>query len=180
MNQEVHISGIIRSTNTFVTPFINLLDALHIHTNHSLADEHSFYITSEHPAWHHYDTELARYEVIKNAPFHILFNDAPINEKVAREVAYAIAQEKPILMVGSPHFATKITPLLKDSIESNLTAFYPIDFADLTQESLVLFIKNLKSVNYNLSANEKALIHSRVRAHFRHLLEEARDIYVER
>ena len=180
MNQEVHISGIIRSTNTFVTPFIHLLDTLHIHTNHSLADEHSFYITSEHPAWHHYDSEFARYETIKNAPFHILFNDAPINEKVAREVAYAMVQEKPIIMIGTPKFTSKITALLKDSIEANVSQFYLVDFADLTKESLVPFIENLSPIYYTLTPNEKALINARVRAYFRYLLEEARDIYVER
>lgn len=180
MNQEVHISGNVRSINTFFTPFINLLDTLHIHTNHSLTDEHSFYITSEHPAWHHYDTELARYETIKNAPFHVLFNDAPINENAAREVAYAIIQKKPILMVGSLQFTAKTSPLLKECIESNLAKFYTIDFADLTKESLVGFIENPTNPNYTLSSNEKALINARVRAYFRYLLEEARDIYVQR
>lgn len=180
MHQEVHISGTVKNNNPFIDPFIHLLDTFDIHTNHPMADEYSFYINSEHPSWHHYDTELARYEVIKNAPFHVLFNDAAITEKVACEIAYAMVQEKPILMVGTPRFSSKITSLLKEVILSNVTHFHSVPISDLATPSTTDFIETAQSTEYALSSSEKALIQSRVKAHFRHLLEEARDIYVQR
>jgi hypothetical protein len=178
MNQEICISGTIQPYNQAFKTLVGLLDGIGVHATHP-TDE-SFYINSQHPAWHHYDTQLALYESIAHAPFHILFNDGAITEDVARQMLYAILKERPVLMTGSPVFDDSISLFSKDILRRHVPLFHSINLPALEQTEIASLITRLSPVDYMLNESEKVLIQSRVKAHFRRLLDEARDIYVEK
>lgn len=178
MTVATHISGNIRPNNQAVDTLVSMLGNLGVRAAHP-ADE-SFYINSQHPAWHHYDTQLALYESIAQSPFHIVFNDGAITEDVGRQILYALLKERPILMTGAPTFDTSLSPFAKDIIVKRINQFHSVLLPGLEQSEMNELIKRVKPINYHLNENEKVLIRSRVKAHFRRLLEEARDIYVEK
>lgn len=178
MTVATQISGNIRPNNPAIDVLVSMLGNLGVRAAHP-TDE-SFYINSQHPAWHHYDTQIALYESIAQSPFHIVFNDGPITEEVGRQILYALLKERPILMTGAPTFDATISPFAKEIIVKRFDTFHSMLLPGLEPSEMNELITRVKPVDYRLSENEKVLIHSRIKTHFRHLLEDARDIYVEK
>jgi hypothetical protein len=139
-----------------------------------------FNINSQHPAWHHYDTELALYESIAEAPFHIILNDGEINDVIGRQIMYAMTKGRPIIMTGVPKFDADIDPFTRETILNHVQQFHSINLAGLEKEEMRNLIDAVSPQDYQLTNNESVLIRAKVRSHFRRLLEEARDIYVEK
>jgi hypothetical protein len=179
MTTATHIIGNIQSNNQLLDTLVGTLGKLGVRATHPPTGEY-FYINSQHPAWHHYDTAIALYESIAESPFHIIFNDGEINEEVGRQIMYAMTKNRPILMTGAPKFAASLNPFAREMIMQHMHLFHSINLPGLEQDELKTLIGHLQSCDYHLTNSEKILINSRVKTHFRKLLEEARDIYVEK
>lgn len=179
MTGVTQIIGNVRPDNDALYQLIETLGKLGVRATHPPMEE-LFIINSKHPAWHHYDTELAVYESIADAPFHIIFNQGEIDEEIGRQIAFAMLKNRPILMTGAPAFSKKISPFLCELITKKMQQFHSMKLPELETEEMETLIGHLGPQDYKLTDSERVLINSRVKAHFRRLLEEARDIYVER
>ncbi len=176
---STHISGNIRPGNSALDAIINTLGTVGVHAANP-SEDGLFSINSQHPAWHHYDTELALYESIAEAPFHIILNDGEITESIGRQILYAMSQGRPIVMTGLPTFATDISSFTRETILNHASQFHAINLAGLEKEEMRELVDTVSPQDYRLTDSEKVLIRAKVRSHFRRLLEEARDIYVEK
>jgi hypothetical protein len=179
MTTATQIIGNIQPGNQALDMLVGVLGQLGVRAAHPSADGF-FTISSEHPAWHHYDTELELYESIAKSPFHILFNDGAITDTAGQQLLYAMLKNRPIIMSGTPTFSDTISPFARDTIMTHLHRFHAVHLPGLDATEMKALLSHLKPCDYALTNSEKVLIQSRVRAHFRRLLEEARDIYVER
>ncbi|HJP80882.1 MAG TPA: hypothetical protein VJ841_00595 [Candidatus Saccharimonadales bacterium] len=178
MTGITQIIGNVRPDNDALFQLIETLGRLGVQASHPPMEE-LFIINSQHPAWHHYDTQLDVYESIAQAPFHIVFNEGKINEEIGRQIAFAMLKDRPILMTGAPHFDGKLSPFFRDLITAKMPLFHSIKLPELEKEEMKQLLGHLGPQDYSLTDSERVLINSRVKAHFRRLLEEARDIYVE-
>lgn len=179
MIASTHISGNIRPDNSTLDVIINTLGTIGVHAANP-SDDGLFHINSQHPAWHHYDTELALYESIAEAPFHIILNDGDITETIGQQIMYAMTKGRPIIMTGVPKFDADINPFTRETILNHVSQFHSINLAGLEKEEMRNLIDIVAPQDYQLTNNETVLIRAKVRSHFRRLLEEARDIYVEK
>lgn len=176
---STQISGNIRPGNNALDAIINTLGTIGVHAANP-SDDGLFHINSQHPAWHHYDTELALYESIAEAPFHIILNDGEIDESVGRQILYALSKNRPIIMTGVPKFDADISPFTRETILNHVSQFHAINLAGLEKDEMQRLIDAVSPQDYQLTDSEKILIRAKIRSHFRRLLEEARDIYVEK
>lgn len=76
-----------------------------------------------------YDVEIAFFEAIKRNPIHIVHNKHEtdygyIGESASIEIAYAILQNKPIVLLYNPTFSNKVPPAVKKLIEANARNFF--------------------------------------------------------
>jgi hypothetical protein len=130
--------------------------------------------------WHHYDTELALYESIAQSPFYSVFDDCVIDATIGRELLYAMTKNRPILVGKTPRFTKTAQPFVRDTITSHMTQFHVVKLSELDPRDLITFIEKLAPCDYRLTESEGVLINSHVKAHFRRLLDEARDVYVSK
>ncbi|MDX2776545.1 hypothetical protein PV379_04235 [Streptomyces caniscabiei] len=179
MTGVTQIIGNVRPDNDALYQLIETLGRLGVQATHPPMEE-LFIINSQHPAWHHYDTQLAVYESIAEAPFHIIFNEGEINEEIGRQIVFAMLKNRPILMTGAPAFSKKLSPFFRDLITAKMQLFHSMKLPELETEEMQTLLGHLGPQDYGLTESERVLINSRVKAHFRRLLEEARDIYVEK
>lgn len=179
MIAATQISGNIRPNNQTLDALVGMLGQLGISAAYPSMDEPSFYAGDQHIAWRYYDKELALYESIATSPFHIVFNDGDITEPVARQILYAMAKNRPILMTGAPTFSATLSPFMRDTIITHMQQFHSINLPELEPGEVKNLISRVGPQDYNLTSNEKTLIQSGVKAHFRKLLDQARDLYVK-
>jgi len=180
MIAATQISGNIRPDNQTLDVLISTLGQFGINATYPSVDEPSFYVSDEHLAWRHYDKELALYEAIASSPFHIVFNDGEITEDIGRQVLYAMAKSCPILMTGVPTFASTLSPFTRDIIVAHMPQFHSISLPHLEPQEMKSLINDITTRDYGLTKNERTLIQSRVKAHFRKLLDQAQNIYVKK
>lgn len=179
MSTITQISGNIHPDNRALHTLQGVFAQLNIRVTHPSADELFFYNRKDpDTTWQRYDNELSLYKSISNSPFHIIFNDGKIDQNVGRQILYAMTKKRPILMTGAPVFASSVTPFTRDLIKAHVWQFHSINLPELEASEMKLLISKLIPKDYKLSENEKVLIHSQTKAHFRRLLEDAREIYV--
>lgn len=175
MNDFTQISGNIRPGNTALYALKSLLSLVGIKVAHPSQDESLFYETDTKAIWRHYDRELAFYQSIANSPFHIVYNDAPIDSEIATQIIYAMLKNRPILMTGTPVFAETLAPLSRDTINKHIHYVHSINLADLELTELSMLLAKLKPIDYSFSKQEKVLMRALIRAHFRNILAESRE-----
>jgi hypothetical protein len=179
MTSTISISGNIHPNNLAFHTLITMLEQLDIHVAHPSADEPLLYSGTASDAWRQHDREVALFETIGAARFHIMYNDDAINETAGRQILYAMAKHRSILMTGTPTFTGDISPFTRDTILAHVQQFHSINLPELDIDELKVLISKLTQKDYRLAEGEKVLINSRIKAHFRRLLERAREIYVE-
>lgn len=85
-------------------------------------------------------------------------------------------KERPILMTGAPVFSEDLSLFIRDTLKKHLHDFHSINLPELELTELSILLSKLKPTSYSLSKNEKVLINSRVKALFRNLLSEAKEL----
>jgi hypothetical protein len=180
MNVVTQISGNTHPGNTALYALKSLLALIGIHVAHPSQDESLFYEADSHALWRQYDNELAFYSSIAHSPFHIVYNDGPIDEEITLQIAYAMLKGRPILITGEADLSERITPFIRGVITRHLHSFHSINLPELELTELSLLLSKLKPTDYSLSKNEKVLINGQVKAHFRSLLEEAKRLRIAR
>jgi hypothetical protein len=103
-----------------------------------------------------------------------MYNDGPIDNQIALQINYAMLKNRPILMTVELLFSTNISLFLRDTIKKHVNRFHTVKLAELELTELSLLLGKLKPMDYSLSKNERILINSGVRMHFRHLMETAK------
>jgi hypothetical protein len=82
---------------------------------------------------------------------------------------------KPIVLLHNPYFGKTTNLLFREIITRNLDRIQIIDLSTMPSTSLAAAINDVpKTVSYALTENEKALINSHLKEHFRHLLQPAK------
>jgi hypothetical protein len=180
MRSITQISTNTRPGNAALRALKSLLTFIGIQVTHPSRDESLFYETDSYAAWRIYDAELLFYESIANSPFHIIYNDAAIDEEVGLQVAYAMLKNRPILMTGAPVFTTDLSPFIRETLMKHVHTFHLVSLPDFELVELSLLLSKLKPTDYALSQHETVLIDSQVKAHFRKLLEEAKALRLTR
>jgi hypothetical protein len=176
MNVATQISGNIRPGNKALIALKSMLAHIGIHVAHPVKDESLFYGGDTSTLWQHYDKELEFYDSIGRSSFHIIYNDGVIDNEIGLQILYAMLKERPILMTGAPVFSDDISLFVRDTIVKHSPKFHSINLPELELTELSLLLQKLKPTNYSLSKHEKVLINARVKALFRHLLEEAKEL----
>lgn len=176
MNVATQISGNIRPGNKALIALKSMLAHIGIHVAHPVKDESLFYGGDMSILWQHYDKELEFYDSIGRSSFHIIYNDGVIDNEIGLQILYAMLKERPILMTGAPVFSDDISLFIRDTIIKHSQKFHSINLPELELTELSLLLQKLKPTNYSLSKHEKILINARVKALFRNLLEEAKEL----
>lgn len=175
MNVATQISGNISSHSPALHALRHMLIQLGIHVARPTQDEPLFYTTTMNTAWRQYNNELNFYEAIADSTFHIVYSSEKIDELVSQQILYAMLKNRPIVVTGKLVFSSKVGTFTRDLIGKHLRSFHLLDLADLDLAELSRVLSKLKTVDYALSKSEKILIRSRVKSHFRKLLDSAKD-----
>lgn len=178
MNIATQISGNIHPGNSALRALKSMLTLIGIHVTHPSRDESLFYEADSRATWRQYDNELAFYNSIADSPFHIVYNDGAIDDEIARQISYAMLKKRPILMTGAPTFSSSLSPFIRSVIIKHIHSFHSVNLPNLELTELSLLLGKLKPTDYSLSKNEKVLINAQVKAHFRNLLEEAKQLRI--
>lgn len=174
MNVATQISGNIQPGNIALHALKDMLTHIGISVTHSLADESLFYEPDTSTAWQQYQRELAFYESIAGSAFHIIYNDGAIDDKIGTQILYAMQKGRPIVMTGAPHFASDISPYVRQLIQTHLPQFHSVSLPELDLTELSTLLKKLEATDYHLTASEKILIKMRVNTHLQSLHETAK------
>lgn len=180
MNVATQISGNIRPGNKALLALKSMLTHIGINVAHPIKDESFFYKTDTSMSWQHYDKELEFYDAIARSSFHIVYNDGAIDNETGLQILYAMLKERPILMTGAPVFAKDLNLFLRDTLKKHLQEFHSINLPELELTELSKLLSKLKKTNYSLSKNEKVLINAKVKALFRDLLTEAKELQLSK
>lgn len=171
MTISIQISGNIQANNQAYLSFLHTLAHLGILTTHSVREEPSAYRATKN-IWQGYGEEVAFYESIARSPFHIIYNDAEINDRVGSQILYAILKNRPIIMTGTPIFSQQLHPFISEVIVNHFHDFHSINLPQLDLSELQELFGKLKRTNYRLTRSEEVLMRAQIRAHFRALLIE--------
>lgn len=175
MNVSTQISGDIHSHSPALHALRHMLIQLGIHVAHPTEDEPLFYTTSMNAAWQQYNNELDFYEAIANSAFHIIHNDKKIDELTSQQILYAILKNRPIVMTSGLVFSPKVSTFTRELIEKHAHSFQFVDLDGLDLIEFSHIFGKFKTIDYVLSDSEKVLINSRVKSHFRRLLDGAKN-----
>lgn len=176
MNVATQISGNIRPGNKALIALNSMLTHIGINVARPVKDEPFFYGTDMDTPWQHYNKELEFYDSISRSSFHIVYNDGAIDNEIGLQILYAMLKERPILMTGAPVFSEDLSLFMRDTLKKHLQDFHSINLPELELTELSILLSKLKPTSYSLSKNEKVLINSRVKALFRNLLTEAKEL----
>lgn len=162
MRLVAHIIG------THKAPIAAMRDQLlkqDIQATHPGTDE--FFNTS---GWSEYEIDLCNYEAIAACTVLIVSNVGPISTTVARQICYAIAKNKPIILTHELVFAPDTDRWLADIILHQAQYLQALESADHTGN----FLHTLpRKQQYNVTAREQLRITMTCRAHFRELLQKS-------
>lgn len=175
MNITTQISGNIHPHSAALHALKDMLTQLGINVAHPAQDESLLYKTDPNTAWQRYNTQLSFYESIADSAFHILYNDEKISDDVSKEVLYAMLKNRPILMTGKPVFASNVSAFTRELITKHMHQFHSINLPDLELTELSSLLSRIKPVEYELLGSEKVLVKSRIKMHFRKLLDQAKN-----
>ena len=175
MNVATQISGHIYPHSTSLLALKKMFTQLGIYVAHPSQDEPLSYTAHVNAAWRQYDTELSFYEAVAESAFHVLYNDEKINDDVSRQILYAMVKNRPIVMTGKPIFSSEVSAFTRKLITSHMDQFHMVDLPELELTQLSHLFGKIKPVDYNLQGSEKILINARIKAHFRELLDRAKD-----
>ncbi len=179
MNVATQISGNIRPGNKALLALKSMLTHIGIYVAHPVKDELFFYDADVDMPWQHYDKELEFYDSIARSSFHIVYNDGVINNEIGLQILYAMLKERPILMTGAPIFADDLSLFMRDTLKKHLHELHSINLPELELTELSILLSKLKPTSYSLSKNETVLINASVKALFRNLLSEAKELQLD-
>lgn len=168
MNVATQISGKILPGNKTLIAFKSMLAHIGINVAHPSGDESLFY-TNANAAWQRYDQELAFYRAIASSSFHIIYADEAIDNQTGLQMLYAMLKERPIIVTGTPTFANKLNPFIRDTLTKHIHEVHVINLPEFELTELSMLLHKLKPVSYNLSKGEKTLITAGIRMLFRNL-----------
>lgn len=175
MNVTAQISSNTRPHSEALHALESMFTQLGIRVAHPAQDEPLLYSNDQNVAWQRYNNELFFYESIAGSSFHIIYNDGKVNEDTSREILYAMLKNRPIFIVGELVFLTKTSSFARDLIMKHVHQFHTVDLAELELAELNRLLNKAKPVDYQLLGSEKILINARVKAHFRELLDRAKN-----
>ncbi|MGH7196691.1 MAG: hypothetical protein ACREGJ_02915 [Candidatus Saccharimonadales bacterium] len=125
-----------------------------------------------------YDGEVNYYHAVSNANFHTIANDGKgrlghIDENAALEIMHAMLKRKPIVLLHAPVFDRNVGPFARGVIANRLSKLMVCNLLELDDEDARQFLQNIteSDVNYTLTHHEETIIKSRLKAHFRKLLQ---------
>ena len=176
MNVATQISGNIRPHSPALHAFRHMLIQLGIHVARPTQDEPPFYTTGMNAAWRQYNNELDFYEAIADSTFHIIHSNERIDELISQQILYAMLKNRPIVMTSKLRFGPDVSAFTRELIEKHSPSLHIVDLAALDLTELSNVLGKLKTIDYGLSNSERILIRSRVKSHFRKLLDTAKDV----
>ena len=176
MSAATQISGNIQPNNAAFKNLLAMLTKLGIYVEHSPKNRPSFYDTELQLAWQQYNNQLALYESIADSTFHIIYNDGPIDDDIGSQILYAVLKNRPVVMAGAPTFTDDIHPFVREIIIKQMRHFHSVLLGELELDDLDTLLKQLKPTTYSLSNSQKVLIHAHIKAHFRDLLQTAKEV----
>lgn len=133
------------------------------------------FVFTSHP-WDAYEYELGFYDSLARSSFHIIWNeDGRLTPDLARQLLYAMTKQRPVVLLEKPYFTPEVDPFTREAISARQPEFFVAHLHRMEPAELNYELKNLpETVDYQLAPRELTLIHSRVKAHFRQLLEAAK------
>jgi len=178
---ETQISGKYSQEESRLFDFKKLMENAKVHVNYPAGEEiieGNFAITSENERGQSYDkTELSFLRSVKDTPVHIVYNlfkenEGYIGESASIEVAYALAHNKPLVLLRDPVFAESVPDEIKEIITQKTDKINVANLDQFKPEELEKFINELsdKKVDYELSDDQK----TKCMHYIRHLLKEKR------
>ena len=153
---------------THKAPIAQLCDQLlaqDIKATHPGTDE--FFNTT---GWSEYEVDLCNYERIATGTMLIVSNTGPITTTVARQICYAIAKSKPVILTHELVFAPDADRQLAHIILRQTQHLHIPESTDY----LGNFLHTLpRKQSYALTAHEQLRIAITCRTHFRELLQKS-------
>lgn len=125
--------------------------------------------------WAKYEDQLNLYDAIARSSFHLVLNEGALNRETLLEVLYAMSKGKPVVFSHPPSFDATVTPFMSEVLDARLKQIKVGDLTSLELAELSYLINGLpQTIDYHFSDHETALVRSLIKAHFRKLLENAK------
>jgi hypothetical protein len=173
MNLSTQIGG---SHQQIIKSLRDMLTHQDITVAHPSQDELIF--SSGDDPWTRYETELSFFESIAMSSFHIVANtNGVIDYDISLQIIYAMLKEKPTILLNKPTFDKSVDAFTREVITArfDLGLLQVKDLSAMEAAEINYLLKNADThLDYKLTSHEAALIQSHVKAHFRMLLEDAK------
>jgi hypothetical protein len=181
MSCSVQISTMHSQNTASLWRLQQKLEACGIRMPHPLNDGFIFTRNSVAPGvisalWTPYSANIDYFETLKDSDAYIVYNaDNLIDPAMARGILFAMLEGKPIIMANMPKCLADVSTLAQHIIEQNIDNFSVIPMHNLEDKELgeQLQAALAAKYTYNLSASDKVLARSILRAHFRDLLPQS-------
>jgi hypothetical protein len=173
MNLSTQIGGSHQPT---IISLKDILEYQNITVAHPSQDELIF--SSEDDPWTRYESELSLFESVAMSSFHIVANnDGTLDNNMSLQIIYAMLKKKPVILLNKPTFEKSVDAFMREVITArvDLGMLQVKNLAAMEPAEVNYLLKNIDNhLDYKLSNHEAALIQSHVKAHFRALLEDAK------
>ena len=177
---ETQISGKYSKEESRLFDFKKLMEQANIKVNYPagdeiIEDEQGFAITRDDERNQPFDkTEVSFLRSIKETPVHVVFNlfkenEGYIGESASIEIAWALAHNKPLVLLREPVWTESVPDEIKDIITEKMDKINVVNLDSLATEELEKYLKNMsdKSVDYNLKDEQKIMCLRYIRGLFK-------------
>jgi len=165
---ETQISGKYSKEEPRLFDFKKSMEEANIKVNYPagdgvIEDKQDFAITHDselNRPFH--ETEIDFLKSIKDTPIHVVFNlfkdkEGYIGESASIEIAYALAHNKPMVLLRNPVFAEGVPVDIRDIITEKIDKISILGLDSLSPAEIEKFLQDLtrQSVDYELSSEQK-------------------------
>jgi len=167
---ETQISGKYSKEESRLFDFKKSMEQAGIHVNFPVGDEviedeQDFAITHEterDQSFHKTEVDFLR--SVKESPVHVVFNifkenEGFIGESASIEIAYALAHNKPMVLLRNPIFSETVPDAIKDIIIEKASKLNVAHLDSQSIEEIERYINNVsvRSVDYELTDEQKII-----------------------
>lgn len=127
--------------------------------------------------WSKYEVDLHHFSSIKDSDFHVVCNEITthpgfIDYETALSILAAMLYRKPIILTHTPSFSTTVDYFTRELIKANVSRMQLLALPTFNSREIKSLLDALpKRIDYQLTAHEQTLIASKLKEHFRDLLQ---------
>lgn len=127
--------------------------------------------------WSKYEVDLHHFLSIKDSDFHVVCNEIAtrpgfIDYETALSILAAMLYRKPIVLTHTPSFSTTVDYFTRELITANVSRMQLLALPTFSSREIKDLLDALpKRIDYQLNAHQQALIASKLKEHFRDLLQ---------